>query len=135
VISVGIESYQTVAENSGQIFHFDLPGQVGKWKNGPEVRNIGHHVHAGMSYGSSRSHSLSAISDEDYASHANRAVMGDASYPEAGSKSTATKFRAVLMSLLGLDLPVVVVRGPDTTVPHSSDSLHLKVVSEQIKLV
>ena len=87
-------------------------------------------MHAGMSYGSSRSHSLSAISDEDYASHANRAVMGDASYPEAGSKSTATKFRAVLMSLLGLDLPVVVVRGPDTTVPHSSDSLHLKVVSE-----
>jgi hypothetical protein len=104
-------------------------------ENGPEIRKFGHHVHAGMSYGSSRSHGLSAILDEDFASHANRAVMGDAANPEVGSKATATKFREVSMSLLGLDLPVVVVRGPDTTVPHSSDSLHLKVVSHRIDLL
>ena len=83
-----------------------------------------------MSYGSSRSHGLSAISDEKYANHANHAVMGDTGNAEAGSKSTTTKFRVVLMGLLGLDLPVAVVQGPDTTVPHSSDILHLKIVSQ-----
>jgi hypothetical protein len=92
-------------------------------------------VHAGMSYGSSRSHGLSAISDEKYASHANHAVMGNASDPEEGSKATTTKFRVVLTSLLGLDLPVAVVRGPDTTMPHSSDILHLIYVSYEANFV
>ena len=50
-------------------------------------------------------------------------------YPERGSKSMATKFRAVWMDLLGLDLPVAVVRELDTKVPHSSDILHLSMVS------
>jgi hypothetical protein len=89
-------------------------------------------VHAGMSYGSSRSHGLSAIPDEKYASHANHAVMGDAGNPEAGSKSTTTKFRVALMGLLGLDLPVAVAQGPDTTVQRNSDILHLKMVSDEL---
>jgi hypothetical protein len=92
-------------------------------------------VHAGMSYGSSRSHGLSAISDEKYANHANHAVMGDTGNAEAGSESTTTKFRVVWMGLLGLDLPVAVVQGPDTTVPHSSDILHLKIVSQKFNFV
>jgi hypothetical protein len=37
------------------------------------------------------------------------------------------------MGLLGLDLPVVVVRELDTTVPHSSDILHLKIVSGKVE--
>lgn len=78
---------------------------------------------------SGRSHGLSAISGDDQASHANRAVMGDAIYPERGSKSMATRFRAVWMGLLGLDLPVAVVRELDTTMPHSSDIPHLSIVS------
>jgi len=59
--------------------------------------------------------------------------MGDTVYPGRGSKSRATKFRAVWMGLLGLDLPVVVVRELDTTVPHNSDILHLKIVSGEVE--
>jgi hypothetical protein len=60
--------------------------------------------------------------------------MGDVGNPEAGSKSTTTKFRVALMGLPELDLPVAVAQGPDTTVPHSSDILHLKMVSKEFIL-
>jgi len=88
-----------------------------------------------MSYGSSRSHGLSAISDEKYANHANHAVMGDTGNAEAGSESTTTKFRVVWMGLLGLDLPVAVVQVPDTKVLHNSDILHLEIVSQGFKFI
>jgi hypothetical protein len=61
--------------------------------------------------------------------HANHAIKGDVGILGSGSKSKATKFRAVLTGLLGLDLPVAVVRVPDTIVPRSSDILHLEIVS------
>jgi hypothetical protein len=100
-------------------------------KKGPEIRKIRHHVHADMSYGSIVEVMVSVQSQAKIMQvMANHAVKGDVGYPGSGSKTKATKFRAVLTGLLGLDLPVVVVRVLDTIVPRSSDILHLEIVSQ-----
>lgn len=136
LIKVGIESYQTKVEKYGQVSTFVCQGKLRMEKRTRNQVCWSSCACMHVIWIQSKSwYGLSAISDEKYANHANHAVMGDTGNAEAGSESTTTKFRVVLMGLLGLDLPVAVVQWPDTTVPHSSDILHLEIVSPQINFV